>query len=812
VSGSDSKVAPCLDAGTILGGRYRIERVLGRGGMGAVYEATRLDLSRRVALKLLDTASGAPADAIKATEREARAAAQLAHPHIVQVFDFSAGDGGPPFLVMEMLEGESLDERLARVGRLEPGAAALVTVQILSALAAAHAAGIVHRDVKPANVFLARTAATLDFVKLLDFGVAWSMTAVASTRAGGAMAGTPAYMAPEQIAGGDLDARTDVWAAGVCLYEMLAGVPPFEADSVAALLVKICEARPRALESFGLGLDASLVAVVAKAMQKDPVDRFQTAEEMRAAVAPFAVSAPVPSRDVGARGRRAVKRGSGVATVRLPEDDAFAPTERAGSSPSEERLVPERPTRSDDDDDHGATRTRASGDGADTSQDSRKTKRSTPHPTLASGDDVRATLATTKPPAKRSRQTGPAFARGATIAAIAAAGAVAVTLALRTPSSTAKATLDGATSSAPVPGRCKLGVPTGPWATGATRLRLSSNDREVLVAVSGTEAAARFASVRRGHAAFEEWETGMPPEAKNDRVFACASRYADGSLAAGMIRARTNAGSRARSTTVRFARGLLDGGVMPNRMDLRASPHDAMTGDCAAAGAMVSFISVGTIGAPAILWDGGADPEPSTIRLFLVDGPRAEDRLVAIPNARDVALGMTRQMIAAAVLRGTSNGTDELRVLLADPRTFLPEERTAVTGGELHAPAIAVTDDEVDLAVLRKQPPRLEWSRWTRELVESKYEVTVEGDLVSPALARRGDDLLLAYGRREGGRTVIHFGVGKTAPEAAARTEAIPVAADVSEIRLSDGASPWLGWIEGTGAGAVVRVAPVECP
>src|SRR5262249_1385879 len=149
-------------------------------------------------------------------------------------------------LVMELLEGESLDELIAREGRLEPGRAAQIAVQVLSALGAAHAAGIVHRDVKPANVFLTRTALTSDFVKLLDFGVARvsTTTNVVSIHPARGQVGTPAYRAPEQITDGDADERTDLWAVGVCLYEMLSGGTPFTAANIPQLLARICQGSP----------------------------------------------------------------------------------------------------------------------------------------------------------------------------------------------------------------------------------------------------------------------------------------------------------------------------------------------------------------------------------------------------------------------------------------------------------------------------------------------------------------------------------------------------------------------------------------
>jgi serine/threonine-protein kinase len=290
--------------GTLLAGRFRIERLLGRGGMGEVYEAVQLDLSRRVAIKVLPAEAGD----LHAIEREARAAARLAHPHIVQVTDFVGvreGEDGVPFFVMELLEGESLAERLARERRLAPSRAALVAVQVLSALAAAHAAGIVHRDVKPANIFLERTAATHDFVKLLDFGIARLSTGAGPTSLrSGALVGTPAYMAPEQITAEGVSERTDLYAVGVCLYEMLAGGSPFTATNVPALLTKICEQAPKPID----GIDATLGAIVLRAMAKRPEDRWASAEEMRVALVPFAGSAPVPSRAIDGGGARSAER------------------------------------------------------------------------------------------------------------------------------------------------------------------------------------------------------------------------------------------------------------------------------------------------------------------------------------------------------------------------------------------------------------------------------------------------------------------------------------------------------------------------
>ncbi len=264
--------------------------MLGRGGMGAVYEALQEDLGRRVAVKVLHPHLLVNADVVERFRREAQAAAALGHPNIVQVTDFQWRAGEPLFLVMELLSGASLGAVLQAQGALPSARAAFIGAQVLGALATAHAAGIVHRDVKPDNVFLTSTAAVHDFVKVLDFGVAKLMGQrpdAALTTTGMAI-GTPYYMAPEQARGREVDPRTDLYAVGVVLYQALSGRLPFSGSSFNELMFAIAEQTPTSLASLRPDLDPRLVAVVERAMQKDPQHRFQRAEEMQAALAPWA--------------------------------------------------------------------------------------------------------------------------------------------------------------------------------------------------------------------------------------------------------------------------------------------------------------------------------------------------------------------------------------------------------------------------------------------------------------------------------------------------------------------------------------------
>ena len=287
-------------SGTLLGGRYRLRSLLGRGGMGSVYAAVQEDLGRSVAVKILDPLLACDPGQLERFRREALASAALGHPNIVQVTDFSAPTNTqPPFLVMELLAGQSLGQLLDRESVVAPQRIAFIASQLLSALGAAHAAGIVHRDIKPDNVFLVSTSAFHDLVKVLDFGIAKLATEEGGARltGTGAMLGTPAYMAPEQARGAVVDHRADLYAVGATMYQALAGRLPHDAPSFPAMLFAIVEQTPEPLGRLRPDLPPSLVAVVERAMVKDPNARFRSAEEMRAALAPFVPAgsvAPAP--------------------------------------------------------------------------------------------------------------------------------------------------------------------------------------------------------------------------------------------------------------------------------------------------------------------------------------------------------------------------------------------------------------------------------------------------------------------------------------------------------------------------------------
>ncbi|MDP3278998.1 MAG: protein kinase [Deltaproteobacteria bacterium] len=276
--------------GQLIGQKYRVVRKLGEGGMGAVYEAIQEGLGRRVAVKVLLPAYAENPEIVARFQREAQSAASLGHANIIAVTDFGAGPEGV-FLVMELLEGGSLAHELDCNGPLSPERAAWIASQVLAALRAAHHAGIVHRDIKPDNVFLTQVSGVYDVVKVLDFGIArfTESGAHAKLTSTGAVLGTPAYMSPEQARGRAVDARTDVYSVGVMLYEMLTGQLPFRATNYHALLFAILEETPEPLASLRADLPQGFAAVIERAMARDLSVRFDTADSLMKALEPFVV-------------------------------------------------------------------------------------------------------------------------------------------------------------------------------------------------------------------------------------------------------------------------------------------------------------------------------------------------------------------------------------------------------------------------------------------------------------------------------------------------------------------------------------------
>jgi serine/threonine-protein kinase len=280
-----------IEPGAILGSKYRLVRLLGEGAMGAVYEAEHTAIGKRVALKVLHDRYAGSAQAVARFEREARAAAAIGHENIVDVMDFGMHDG-VPFLVMELLKGQTVAERLAATTTIEPRSACRIAAQVLSALASAHAAGSVHRDLKPANVLLVERGGRSDFPKLLDFGISKfrrpdSVERV--TTQDGMLLGTPDYMAPEQWMGRrDIDHRADLFAVGVMLYEMLTGGLPYEGETQGELFLEVVksETEPPRPSEIAPTAPPALDDIVLRAVRRNVDERFQTARDFVDALRP----------------------------------------------------------------------------------------------------------------------------------------------------------------------------------------------------------------------------------------------------------------------------------------------------------------------------------------------------------------------------------------------------------------------------------------------------------------------------------------------------------------------------------------------
>jgi len=288
-----------IKPGDVINQRYRIIRLLGEGGMGAVYEAENTGVGRKVALKFLRSEFARNQEVLERFQREARAAGAIGHDNIIDVIDVGVHDDAP-FMVLEYLRGQSLRDRIENTTDvMSPSSACYIMGQVLSALGAAHDAGIVHRDLKPDNVFLVSKNNVHDFVKLLDFGISKFSGEKAEGKSltqTGALIGTPYYMAPEQaLAKRDIDHRADLYSAGVMLYQMVTGVLPFDAESQAELLMQIIY-QPNGIKpprELRPDLPPEFEAVILKAMSKDKTQRFENAASFAAALAPWGATSAV---------------------------------------------------------------------------------------------------------------------------------------------------------------------------------------------------------------------------------------------------------------------------------------------------------------------------------------------------------------------------------------------------------------------------------------------------------------------------------------------------------------------------------------
>lgn len=322
--------------GTLAAGRYRIQKLLGEGGMGQVYLAEHVAIEKRVALKILRAEFAAKGEIVTRFQQEAISASRIKHPNVLDVFDFGQLENGRFFLAMEFLEGNDLADELAKRRVLSVASGIRISMQMCRALAAAHESGVVHRDMKPENVFLQRTVDGEEIVKIVDFGIAQLRSkdteAVQPKRRltrTGMIFGTPEYMAPEQASGKHADPRSDIYSVGIIMYEMFTGAVPFTGDTFLGVLAKhLSEPTPQLHEICPeISISSSLQAVIMRALAKDPEVRYQTMLEFAQAIS--------ASTDAAALGYRP--------KVLTPSEQLNSPTAHVPGTPTQSQFAGETP-------------------------------------------------------------------------------------------------------------------------------------------------------------------------------------------------------------------------------------------------------------------------------------------------------------------------------------------------------------------------------------------------------------------------------------------------------------------------------------